>query len=56
MPSLYLSDADGIIYLNPGSAAISRGGFAPTYALITSERIEIRELEGDRVISFLDLA
>jgi hypothetical protein len=56
MPSIFYDETDGIIYLNPGSAAIPRGGFAASYALMHTGRIEIRELESDRVVSFLDLA
>ena len=44
-----LEKRDGVLYLNPGSTTIPKGGSKPSYAIWDNGRIEIRELEGDVV-------
>jgi len=36
--------AEGILLLNPGSVTLPRSGYRPTFALITRETLEIREI------------
>lgn len=45
---------DGIIYLNPGSVSIPKGGSAKGYAMWIDGRIELRELLSDKVIKSLE--
>ncbi len=46
---------DGIIYLNPGSAAIPKNGSSKGYALYLDGSIELRELWSDKVIKHLEI-
>ncbi|MFA6845223.1 MAG: YfcE family phosphodiesterase [Sphaerochaetaceae bacterium] len=48
-------DKEGIIILNPGSAAFPRGNDHTSYALITERGISIQNLENDQKIQFLSL-
>ncbi len=49
-----LKEKDGIIYLNPGSTSLPKGGNRPSYALWTDGNIEIRDLYTDDIIAFLE--
>lgn len=49
-----LQKENGIIYLNPGSTSIPKGGFPPSYALWDNEEIEVRELYSDRIMLSLE--
>ncbi len=46
---------DGIIYLNPGSVSIPKGGNPPSYALWRDCEIQLRELYSDRVMASLEM-
>ena len=46
---------DGVIYINPGSAAIPKGGSSRGYAIWQDGMIELRELWTDRVIKHLGI-
>ena len=46
---------DGIIYLNPGSVSIPKGGNPPSYALWRNCKIQLRELYSDRVMASLEM-
>ena len=39
----------GILILNPGSAALPKGGNPPTYAVLRDGRFTIRDFEGNTV-------
>ncbi|MDD7200217.1 MAG: YfcE family phosphodiesterase [Sphaerochaetaceae bacterium] len=54
VPRLYV-DPNGIIILNPGSAAYPRGGSAASYAILSPERIEIRSLWENTVLQGLEI-
>ncbi len=45
-----LEERNGILFLNPGSVSIPKGGFDPTYAVWEDGKIEVRELWSDAVI------
>lgn len=44
-----------LIYLNPGSTSIPKGGNPPSYAMWDGKKIELRELYSDAVISCLEI-
>ena len=46
-----LEERDGILYLNPGSVSIPKGGFGPSYALWIDGKVEIRGLWDDAVMA-----
>ena len=46
---------DGIIYLNPGSVSIPKGGNPPSYVLWRDCEIQLRELYSDRVMASLEM-
>ena len=46
---------NGVIWLNPGSTSIPKGGNPPSYAIWDCKKIEIRELYSDVVISCLEI-
>lgn len=46
---------NGIIYLNPGSISIPKGGNPPSYAIIRESRIELRELYSDSIMASLEM-
>lgn len=50
-----LKKKNGIIYLNPGSTSIPKGGNPPSYAIWDGKKIELRELYSDEVISSLEI-
>lgn len=41
-----LEEKDGVLFLNPGSTTIPKGGSKASYALWNNGKIEIRELDG----------
>ncbi len=41
---------DGILLLNPGSASIPKGGFAPSYALYEDGRFTVMSLDGECIL------
>lgn len=47
--------SNGVIYLNPGSAAIPKNGSSKGYAMWTNGRIELRELYSDKIIKQLEI-
>ena len=49
-----LEKRDGIIYLNPGSVSIPKGGFNPSYALWIDGSIYIKELWTDTILFSLE--
>ncbi len=54
VPKLYYDD-NHIINLNPGSLSRPRGNFNSSYAIIYKNKIEIRTLDNDKVIFYLDI-
>lgn len=46
---------DGIIYLNPGSTSIPKGGNPPSFALIRENEVELRELYSNRIMASLEM-
>ena len=46
-----LEEKDGIIFLNPGSTSIPKGGFPPSYAVWDDGYIEIRTLMESEVMA-----
>lgn len=50
LPRLSHETESGIFLVNPGSISSPRGGFLPTYALITEREIQVCELYSDRCI------
>lgn len=45
-----LEEKNGIIYLNPGSTSIPKGGFPPSYAIWDNGSIEVLAIEDSTVI------
>lgn len=41
-----LREADGIIYANPGSLALPRGGTKPSYLLMDEHHLELKDING----------
>lgn len=52
---MYLDD-DGILVLNPGSAAYPRGGGPASYMLLYPDRVELHALSGDTLLQGLAIA
>ena len=49
-----LEEKDGVLFLNPGSVSIPKGGYDPSYAIWDGGKVEVRELWTDRVILSLE--
>ena len=45
-----LEEKNGILYLNPGSISIPKGGFPPSYAIWDNGLVEVRNLNDDSTI------
>lgn len=45
-----LEEKNGILYLNPGSVSIPKGGFPPSYAIWDNGLVEVRNLNDDSTI------
>lgn len=54
LPMLYKGE-NGIVYLNPGSTSIPKGGNPPSYALMTDSAIELRELYSNTIMASLEM-
>ena len=50
-----LKTEDGVTYLNPGSIAFPKQGQPASYAVMINNHLEIRSLDGDETLAFLDL-
>lgn len=46
-----LKKENGIIYLNPGSITIPKGGFKRSYAILNNDKIEIKSLDNEIMFS-----
>ncbi|MCX5775263.1 MAG: phosphodiesterase [Firmicutes bacterium] len=46
-----LKEEDGIVYANPGSAALPRGGSAPSYLVLSERGLFLKEMNGSVVNS-----
>lgn len=51
----HLAKKDGIIYLNPGSVSIPKGGNRPSYAFWNGKTIEIIDLDSEETIHSIDI-
>lgn len=51
-----LKEENNIIYLNPGSTSIPKGGNLPSYAIWQDAKIEIKNLYSDEIISSLEMS
>ena len=51
-----LKHEDGVTYLNPGSISFPKNDLPATYAVMEGNHLEIRGLEDDLPLSYLDLA
>ena len=49
-----LEKRDGIVYLNPGSVSIPKGGYPASYAVWDNGDIEIRRLSDNSVMASMD--
>ena len=49
-----LEKRDGIVYLNPGSTSIPKGGYSASYAVWDNGAIEIRRLSDSAIMAAMD--
>ena len=50
-----LKKEDGVIYFNPGSTSFPKNGNPATYGVMDGMHLEIRKLDDDLPVKFLDL-
>lgn len=45
-----IEEIDGIIMFNPGSISLPKGGFEPSYGIITTKIVEVRSIKDNKAL------